>query len=122
MDSFIIGLAQAFAILPSISRSGATIATGMMLGNKKTEIAKFSFLMVLVPVIGANLVEMRSGEFTTEGTSFMVILAGFITAFISGYFACKWMINLVKKGNLTWFAIYCVIVGIFSILLGLHVI
>jgi undecaprenyl-diphosphatase len=122
MDSFIIGLAQAFAILPSISRSGATIATGMMLGNKKTEIAKFSFLMVLVPVIGANLVEMRSGEFTTEGTSFLVILAGFITAFISGYFACKWMINLVKKGNLTWFAIYCIIVGIFSILLGLHVI
>lgn len=122
MDSFIIGLAQAFAILPAISRSGATIATGMMLGNKKTEIAKFSFLMVLVPVIGANLVEMRSGEFTTEGTSFFVILAGFITAFISGYFACKWMINLVKKGNLTWFAIYCIIVGIFSILLGLHVI
>ena len=122
MDSFIIGLAQAFAILPAVSRSGATIATGMMLGNKKSEIAKFSFLMVLVPVIGANLVEMRSGEFTTEGTSFMVILAGFITAFISGYFACKWMINLVKKGNLTWFAIYCIIVGIFSILLGLHVV
>ena len=122
MDSFIIGLAQAFAILPAVSRSGATIATGMMLGNKKSEIAKFSFLMVLVPVIGANLVEMRSGEFTTEGTSFMVILAGFITAFISGYFACKWMINLVKKGNLTWFAIYCIIVGIFSISLGLHVV
>jgi undecaprenyl-diphosphatase len=122
MDSFIIGLAQAFAILPAISRSGATIATGMMLGNKKTEIAKFSFLMVLLPVMGANLVEMRSGEFTTEGTSFLVILAGFITAFISGYFACKWMINLVKKGNLTWFALYCIIVGIVSILLGLHVI
>ena len=121
-DSFIIGIAQAFAILPAISRSGATIATGMMLGNKKSEIAKFSFLMVLVPIIGANLVEINSGEFTTEGTPFFVILAGFIAAFISGYFACKWMINLVKKGNLTWFAIYCIAVGIFSILLGLHVI
>ena len=110
------------AILPAISRSGATIATGMMLGNKKADIAKFSFLMVLVPVIGANLVEMKSGGFTTGGTSFMVILAGFITAFISGYFACKWMINLVKKGNLGWFAVYCVAIGIFSILLGLHVI
>jgi undecaprenyl-diphosphatase len=122
VDSFIIGIAQAFAILPAISRSGATIATGMMLGNKKADIAKFSFLMVLVPIIGANLVEMNSGEFTTEGTSFFVILAGFITAFISGYFACRWMISLVKKGNLTWFALYCIAVGIFSILLGLHVI
>jgi undecaprenyl-diphosphatase len=122
VDSFIIGIAQAFAILPAISRSGATIATGLMLGNKKSDIAKFSFLMVLVPIIGANLVEMNSGEFTTEGTPFYVILAGFITAFISGYFACKWMINLVKKGNLTWFALYCIAVGIFSILLGLHVI
>jgi undecaprenyl-diphosphatase len=122
VDSFIIGIAQAFAILPAISRSGATIATGMMLGNKKSDIAKFSFLMVLVPIIGANLVEMNSDEFTTEGTSFFVILAGFITAFISGYFACKWMINLVKKGNLAWFALYCIIVGIFSILMGLNVI
>jgi undecaprenyl-diphosphatase len=122
VDSFIIGIAQALAIIPAISRSGATIATGMMLGNKKSDVAKFSFLMVLVPVIGANLVEMKAGEFTTGGTSFMVILAGFITAFVAGYFACKWMINLVKKGNLAWFAIYCIIVGIFSILLGLHVI
>jgi undecaprenyl-diphosphatase len=121
-DSFIIGIAQAIAVLPAISRSGATIATGMMLGNKKSDIAKFSFLMVLIPIIGANFVEMRSGDFSTEGTSFFVILIGFITAFISGYFACKWMINLVKKGNLLWFAVYCVLVGIFSILLGLHVI
>ncbi len=121
-DSLIIGIAQAVAILPAISRSGATIATGMMLGNRKGDIAKFSFLMVLVPIIGANLVEMRSGEFTTEGTSSLVIMAGFITAFISGYIACKWMINLVKKGNLGWFALYCICAGIFSILLGIHVI
>jgi len=121
LDAFIVGVAQAIAILPGVSRSGATIATGMMLGNKKADIAKFSFLMVLVPIVGANLVEMMSGDFTTEGTSFTVILAGFIAAFISGYFACKWMIELVKKGNLFWFAAYCVLIGIFSILLGLNV-
>jgi undecaprenyl-diphosphatase len=122
LDSFIIGIAQAFAVLPAVSRSGATIATGMMIGNKKSDIAKFSFLMVLVPVIGANIVEMKSGNISTEGTSFIVIALGFIAAFVSGYFACKWMINLVKKGSLVWFAVYCVTVGIFSILLGLHVI
>jgi undecaprenyl-diphosphatase len=122
LDSFIIGIAQAIAVLPAISRSGATIATGMIIGNKKSDIAKFSFLMVLVPVIGANFVEMKSGDFSTEGTSFIIILIGFIAAFISGYFACKWMINLVRKGNLIWFAFYCVLIGIFSILIGLHVI
>jgi undecaprenyl-diphosphatase len=122
IDSFIIGISQAIAVLPAISRSGATIATGMMLGNKKSDIAKFSFLMVLAPIIGANIVEMKSGDISMEGTSFYVILIGFVTAFISGYFACKWMINLVKKGNLGWFALYCLVVGLFSILLGLHVI
>jgi undecaprenyl-diphosphatase len=122
LDSFLIGIAQAIAVLPAISRSGATIATGMMLGNKKSEIAKFSFLMVLIPIIGANFVEMKSGDFITEGTSLTVIMIGFVTAFISGYFACKWMINLVKKGSLLWFAVYCVLIGIVSILLGLHVI
>ncbi len=119
-DSFIIGIAQAFAVLPAISRSGATIATGMMLGNKKSEIAKFSFLMVLVPIIGANILEMSSGEFSKEGTSFLVISAGFITAFVSGYIACRWMISLVRKGNLAWFGVYCVAIGIFSLILGLN--
>jgi undecaprenyl-diphosphatase len=122
LDSFIIGIAQALSVLPAISRSGATIATGMMLGNKKSEIAKFSFLMVLVPIIGANILEMTSGDFTKEGTSFFVIAAGFLVAFISGYLACKWMISIVKKGNLKWFAVYCILIGIYSILLGLHVI
>jgi len=121
LDSFIIGLAQALAVLPGISRSGATIATGMMLGNRKSDIAKFSFLMVLVPVIGANILEMSSGDFTREGTSLIVILAGFLTALISGYLACKWMISIVKRGSLKWFALYCVLVGIYSLLLGLHV-
>jgi len=122
LDSFIIGIAQALAVLPAISRSGATIATGMMIGNKKSDLAKFSFLMVLLPIIGANLVEMKSGNVSSESTSFFVILLGFMTAFISGYFACKWMVSLVKKGNLAWFALYCVLVGIYSILLGLNVI
>ena len=121
-DSFIIGIAQALAVLPAISRSGATIATGMMLGNKRSELAQFSFLMVLVPVIGANFMEFRSGDFSTAGTSFGVILLGFITAFVSGYFACKWMVSMVKKGNLLGFAIYCILIGIFSILLGINVI
>jgi undecaprenyl-diphosphatase len=120
-DSFIIGIAQALAVLPGISRSGATISTGMMLGNKKSDIAKFSFLMVLIPIIGANFLELISGDFTKEGTSVIVILAGFITAFISGYLACRWMISIVKKGSLKWFALYCVLVGIYSLLLGLHV-
>jgi undecaprenyl-diphosphatase len=122
LDSLIIGIAQAIAILPGISRSGATIATGMMIGNKKSDIAKFSFLMVLIPIIGANLVEMKSGDISTEGTSFFIIMLGFAAAFISGYFACRWMINLVKKGNLVWFAVYCLIVGFFSLLLGFNVI
>lgn len=121
LDSFIIGIAQAFSVLPAVSRSGATIATGMMLGNRKSEIARFSFLMVLVPIIGANFLELRNGDFSKEGTSFIVIATGFITALISGYLACKWMISLVKKGNLIWFAAYCILVGIFSLLLGLHV-
>jgi undecaprenyl-diphosphatase len=121
-DAFIIGIAQAFAILPAVSRSGATIATGMMIGNKKSEIAKFSFLMVLIPIIGANLVELKGGGFSLEGTSFIVIFIGFITAFISGYFACKLMINLVKRGRLIWFAVYCVAIGVFSILLGFNAI
>ena len=121
LDSLIIGIAQAVAILPGISRSGATISTGIMLGNKKSDIAKFSFLMMLIPVIGANYFEMTSGVFAKEGTSFLVIMVGFLTAFIFGYLACKWMISLVKKSNLKWFALYCVLVGIYSILLGLHV-
>jgi undecaprenyl-diphosphatase len=121
VDSFIIGIAQAIAVLPAISRSGATIATGMIIGNKKADIAKFSFLMVLIPIVGANLVEMKTGDISTEGTSVLVIIIGFVVAFVSGYFACKWMISLVKKGNLLWFGVYCILIGIFSILLGLHV-
>ncbi|MFZ2338484.1 MAG: undecaprenyl-diphosphate phosphatase [Bacteroidales bacterium] len=121
LDSFLIGIAQAISVLPGISRSGATIATGLMLGNRKSEIAKFSFLMVLVPIIGANFIELTRGDFSREGTSFFVILAGFLAAFFSGYLACRWMIGIVKKGNLWGFAVYCILAAIFSLLLGLHV-
>jgi undecaprenyl-diphosphatase len=116
-DAFIIGLAQAFAILPAVSRSGATIATGLMLGNRKEEIARFSFLMVLIPVVGANFVEIISSDMVADTTRFGIIAIGFFSAFISGYFACKWMITLVKNSRMIWFAIYCAIIGLISILL-----
>ena len=118
LDSFIIGIAQAVAVVPAISRSGATIATGLMLGNRKEDIARFSFLMVLVPVIGANLLEMRSKSGHHAAGGSLVIMAGFISAFIAGYFACRWMISLVRKSKMTWFAVYCLVIGIISILLG----
>jgi len=110
------------AVLPGISRSGATIATGMMLGNRKEELPKFSFLMVIIPIAGANFIELFSGNFTTEGTYITGIITGFLAAFISGYLACRWMVDLVKKGKLVWFAVYVTLVGLFTLLLGLHVI
>ncbi len=118
LDAFIIGIAQAVAVIPGISRSGATIATGLMIGNRKNEIAGFSFLMVLIPVIGANLLELFSGEINAGTTESGIILIGFLTAFISGYFACRWMISLVKRSKLIWFSVYCLLAGIISVLLG----
>lgn len=118
LDAFIIGLAQAVAVIPGISRSGATISTGLIIGNRKDEIARFSFLMVLIPVIGANLLEILSGEMTGGNVTLGLTIIGFATAFISGYFACKWMIELVKRSKLIWFSIYCIVAGILTILLG----
>ena len=119
LDAFIIGLSQGFAVLPGISRSGATIVTGLLLGIKKEEIAKFSFLMVVIPVIGANLKDVFSGDFTdAAGVGLMPIIIGFFTAFISGLLACKWMINLVKRGKLVNFSTYCLLLGLISILIG----
>lgn len=115
-DALIIGLAQTFAILPGISRSGATIATGLLLGNKKAEIAKFSFLMVLVPIIGENILCLLSGEFTSNASLEVTpLIVGFIAAFVSGLLACSWMIKLVKKGKLIYFAFYCLIIGVIAI-------
>jgi undecaprenyl-diphosphatase len=118
LDALIIGIAQAIAVIPGISRSGATISMGLMIGNRKDEITRFSFLMVLIPIIGANLMKILSNEAGTGSVRGGMILIGFLTAFISGYFACKWMIGLVKRSKLIWFSIYCLIVGIISVLLG----
>jgi undecaprenyl-diphosphatase len=117
-DSFIIGIAQAIAIVPAISRSGATIATGLILGNRKEDITKFSFLMVIIPVIGANFLEISKGGNFNNSLNILSLIVGFLAAFVSGYFACKWMITLVKRSKLIWFSIYCAILGLLAIILG----
>ncbi len=119
LDAFIIGLAQAVAVVPGISRSGSTIATGLLLGNKKENMAQFSFLMVLVPILGEALLEMidllQNGGLGV-GISWVSMLVGFLAAFLSGCFACKFMINLVRKGKLIYFAVYCLLVGLFTVI------
>ncbi|NCC98133.1 MAG: undecaprenyl-diphosphate phosphatase [Bacteroidia bacterium] len=113
IDAFIIGLSQAVAVLPGLSRSGTTIATGLLLGNKKENMAQFSFLMVLVPILGEAFLEFI--DLIKEGApmdiSYMSLIIGFAAAFVSGCIACRFMINIVKKGKLIYFALYCVIVG-----------
>ncbi|MDR0420104.1 MAG: undecaprenyl-diphosphate phosphatase [Prevotellaceae bacterium] len=116
-DSFIIGIAQAIAVLPGLSRSGSTIATGLLLGNKKEDVAQFSFLMVLIPVMGEALLDLFGGNFINTSISGTAMIAGFFGAFISGLLACTVMLNIVKRGKLVWFAVYCVIAGIVAILL-----
>lgn len=115
-DSFVIGVAQAIAILPGISRSGATIATSVLLGNDKTKAARFSFLMVVPLIFGKIAHDLLNGDFTDTSTATMPLLAGFIAAFIAGYAACTWMINLVRKSKLSYFAIYCFLVGMTAII------
>lgn len=121
MQAFIIGLAQSVAVLPGLSRSGTTIATGLMLGVKKEKMAQFSFLMVIPPILGEALLSIlkaaKDGAEAATGDISMTALAiGFLAAFISGCMACKWMISIVKKGKLVYFGIYCAIVG--CIILG----
>ncbi len=113
-DAFIIGLAQAVAVLPGLSRSGSTIATGLLLGNKKESVAQFSFLMVLPPILGNALLDCLKGDFG-GGVETLPLVAGFVTAFITGCIACKWMIDIVKRGKLIWFAIYCAIAGVVAL-------
>lgn len=110
-DAFIIGIAQACAAMPGLSRSGSTIATGLLLGNKKESIAQFSFLMVLPPILGNALLDIVKGDFG-GGVDALPLAEGFIAAFVTGCLACKFMIEIVKRGKLIWFAIYCAIVGI----------
>lgn len=116
-NAFIIGIAQAIAVMPGLSRSGSTISTGLILGNHRDEVAKFSFLMVIIPILGAAVLDIAKGEFST--VDIQPIIAGFIAAFISGYVACSWMVKLVRKGNLIWFALYCAIVGLTAIIFSL---
>ena len=120
-DAFIIGLAQAVAVLPGLSRSGSTIATGLLLGDRKDKLAQFSFLMVIPPILGEALLDvmkmMKHGAdaVATSDVSFGALAIGFVAAFVSGCIACKWMINVVKKGKLIYFAVYCAIVGLITI-------
>jgi undecaprenyl-diphosphatase len=119
LDALIIGVAQAIAVLPGLSRSGSTIATGILLGNKKEAIAKFSFLMVLVPILGEAFLDIKDylGTQTADAAiSGIALFSGFMAAFITGCIACKWMINIVKKGKLIYFAIYCLLVASLAII------
>ena len=114
--AFIIGIAQACAVMPGLSRSGSTIATGLLLGDKKEKLAQFSFLMVIPPVLGEALLDVKDMvevgvSQAMNGISPLALIVGFVAAFVTGCIACKWMINIVKKGKLVWFAVYCFIVG-----------
>lgn len=120
-DAFVIGLAQACAVLPGLSRSGTTIATGLMCGVKKESVAQFSFLMVLIPILGEaflDLLKLLQGELTV-GIGFVPMLVGFVAAFVTGCLACKFMLQIVRKQKLVYFAIYCVCAGLFAI--GWHI-
>ena len=120
-DAFIIGLAQACAVMPGLSRSGSTIATGLLLGNKKESLAQFSLLMVIPPILGEALLDVvkgLKGEEAFGGIDMMPLAIGFIAAFVSGCIACKWMINIVKKGKLIYFGIYCAIAGVLTLILS----
>jgi undecaprenyl-diphosphatase len=122
--AFIIGIAQACAVMPGLSRSGSTIATGLLLGNKKEMLAQFSFLMVIPPILGEALLDIKDilevgFSQAMSGISPLTAILGFLAAFITGCFACKWMINIVKRGKLIWFAVYCTIVGAVAIIFGL---
>ena len=118
--AFLIGLAQAIAVIPGVSRSGSTISAALLLGVNKEKAARFSFLMVLVPIIGANMLGGLQGDFAGESSPGLFVLAvGFVAAFIAGLLACTWMINIVKRGKLIWFAVYCTVIGLSAIIFSL---
>ncbi len=118
-DAFIIGVAQALAAMPGLSRSGSTIATGLLLGDRRSEIAQFSFFMVIIPILGEALldaVHIFDGSSAANSIGLVPLLVGFISAFVVGCIACKWMIELVKRGKLIWFALYCVVMGVICLI------
>lgn len=108
-QAFVVGLGQAFAVVPGLSRSGTTISTGLICGVKREVMAQFSFLMVLVPILGETFLEIVGGEFGASSVGSLSLVLGFVSAFLSGLFACKVMIALVKKARLSWFALYCLL-------------
>lgn len=120
LDAFIIGCAQAVAVLPGLSRSGTTIATGILLGDKRDQMAQFSFLMVIIPILGEALLDVKDmfGQEAVQGSvevGVWPLVIGFIAAFAVGCCACKWMIEIVKKGKLYWFSLYCLVMGVLCI-------
>lgn len=115
-NAFVIGISQAIAMLPGISRSGATISTSVLLGNDKTKAARFSFLMVVPLIFGKIAKDVLSGDISTESQNITALSVGFIAAFLSGLVACTWMISLVKKSKLSYFALYCIIVGVGTVI------
>ena len=119
-NAFIIGISQAIAMLPGISRSGATISTSVLLGNDKSKAARFSFLMVVPLIFGKIAKDIVSGDLTYDSSNFTALSIGFIAAFVAGLFACTWMIALVKKSKLIYFAIYCMIVGLIAIAFAVY--
>lgn len=122
-DAFIIGCAQAVAVLPGLSRSGSTIATGILLGDDREKVARFSFFMVIIPILGEALLDMKkilspaaeAASSAQPEVSLFAMAVGFLAAFIVGCLACKWMLDIVKKGKMIWFAVYCLIVGLICI-------
>jgi len=123
-DAFVIGCGQAIAVLPGLSRSGTTIATGILLGDNREKVARFSFFMVIIPILGKGLLDLKDLLFAdaavetaaaaTVSTGAMIV--GFLAAFIVGCLACKWMLNIVKQGKLVWFAVYCAAAGLLCLL------
>lgn len=123
-DAFVIGCAQAVAVLPGLSRSGTTIATGILIGDKREQVAQFSFFMVIIPILGEALLDVKdmlgAGAADSASTSIgaVPVIVGFIASLIVGCIACKWMLSIVKKGKLIWFAVYCVIVALICLAKG----
>ncbi|MBR3074616.1 MAG: undecaprenyl-diphosphate phosphatase [Bacteroidales bacterium] len=111
-QAFVVGIGQAFAVIPGLSRSGTTISTGLICGVKRENMAQFSFLMVLVPILGEAFLDIVGGDMSASSIGIVPLLVGFVAAFASGFFACKVMIALVRKAQLKWFGLYCALVGL----------
>lgn len=111
-QAIVVGISQAIAVVPGLSRSGTTISTGLICGVRREVIAQFSFLMVLIPILGESFLEVVGGEFSASTIGALPLITGFVAAFVSGLFACKVMIALVKKAKLSWFALYCLVAAL----------